>query len=74
MAKESLKQVSEDFINKKESSDSEAIKTQNDNNIKKKRQNIYLSEKALKLLWQHRIDTGENISRTIERFVLEHLR
>ena len=37
MAKESLKQVSEDFINKKESSDSEAIKTQNDNNIKKKR-------------------------------------
>lgn len=74
MAKESLKQVAEDFINKKESSNSTDIKTQNNNNTKKKRINIYLSEKAIKLLWQHRIDTGVNISQTIERYVLDHLR
>ncbi len=39
-----------------------------------KKQTIYISRAASKLLWQTRIDTGESISRTVENLVLKHLK
>jgi len=37
-------------------------------------QTMYLSEDIVKLLWQHRVDTRESISATVERLVLKNLK
>ena len=57
-------------------------KTDKQNNVKtvkhhaddaKMMQTIYIARKASKLLWHHRAETGETISSTVEKLVLEHI-
>ena len=63
--------MTEDFINKK--SGTKVTKTPSNKGAKKKRQNLHLSTKALKFLWQNRAETGETLSDAVERLVLKHL-
>ena len=74
MAKASLKKVSEEFIEKKGTQKHKNLQTKKQNNIKKFRQTLYISGKVNKILWQHRVDTGENLSQTIERLVLKYIK
>jgi len=62
--------MTEDFINKK--SGHIVTKTHSNKDTKKKRQNLHLSTKALKFLWQNRAETGETLSDTVERLILKH--
>lgn len=39
----------------------------------KVKQTLYISQKAVKLLWQNRVETGETISHAIERVVMKNL-
>ncbi len=57
-------------------------KTDKQNNVKTEKQHdddakmmqtIYIARKASKLLWHHRAETGETISRTVEKLILEKL-
>ena len=73
MGKINLKSVSEEFMEKKQPQKLNNTITQILNNTNKLRRNIYISEDIWKILWQHRIDTGENISKTLERLTLENI-
>jgi len=70
MAKARLKIMTEDFINKK--SGRIVTKTPSNKDTKRKRQNLHLSTKVLKLLWQNRTETGETLSDTVERLILKY--
>lgn len=70
MAKARLKTMTEDFINKK--SKHTVTKRHSNKDTQRKRQNLHLSTKALKLLWQNRAVTGETLSNAVERLVLNH--
>jgi len=70
MAKARLKIMTEDFINKK--SGRIVTKVPSNKDTKRKRQNLHLSTKALKLLWQNRTETGETLSDTVERLILKY--
>ena len=83
MAKAKLASLTQQWINDK----SKNIKTLKSNNIKtskhqtvklssadRKMQTVYLSREAIRLLWQNRVQTGENLSAAIESLVLKHLK
>ncbi len=46
-------------------------KVQTDNS--KVRHTIYISKKASKLLWQHRVDTGIPVSRSVNDLITKYL-
>ena len=46
-------------------------KVQTDN--EKVRHTIYISPKASKLLWQHRVDTGIPVSRAVDDLITKYL-
>ena len=72
MAKSKLIKTSREFIKgdslKKEFDKEKIIK------LKKKMKTFFVSEKAVNLLWGHRVKTGENLSKTIDRLILENLK
>lgn len=72
MAKSKLIKTSREFIKgdslKKKSYEGKAIK------LEKKMKSFFISQKAINLLWGHRVKTGENLSRTIDRLIFENLK
>lgn len=40
----------------------------------KTKQTVYISREAARLLWHNRAETGETISRAVEKLVMQHLR
>ena len=68
----SLSKMTEEFINKKPAKQ-QSSKTAKHQAVKKKKVTLYLSEEVNRALWQHRTDTGENLSNTINNLVLKHL-
>lgn len=53
-----------------------AVKTERQNiadNDQKIKQTFYMSRKAVKLLGHNRAETGEPMSHTVEKLVLQHL-
>ena len=73
MLKAKLATVTEQWIDgkTKKQNDVKTEKLQDDD--VKIMQTVYIARKASKLLWHHRAETGERISHTIERLVLEHV-
>lgn len=67
MAKAKLTEMTAKWVNGK-TEGQQAVST----NAKK--QTVYISREASKLLWHTRAETGESISRTIENLVMKHLR
>ena len=67
----SLKNVAEEFINKK--SRNQGVKAQRNKDADKKRQNLHLSKKTIETLWLNRTKTGETLSEAVDRLVLKHL-
>lgn len=39
----------------------------------KTKQTLYLSRKAIKLLWHNRAETGEPISHMVEQLIMKHI-
>lgn len=79
MSRASLKKVSEEFIEQSAERQKDR-KTQKLINLKtqkqksKFRQTLYFSKEVNKILWQHRVDTGESLSSTVARLVLKYLK
>lgn len=71
MAKSKLINTSKEFIE----GDSSVKKSDKGKMIesKKKMKTFHISQKAENLLWSHRVKTGENLSKTIDRLILENL-
>ena len=73
MAKAKLAEVTEKWIDGK-TEKQHSIKTERQNdNISRVKQTLYISKEATKLLWLKRAETGQPISRTVEKLVMENL-
>lgn len=74
MGKAKLGTLTEKWINGK-TDKHDSIKTEKNNTIieKKIMQTMYLSAKATKLLRYNRAETGEPMSHTVEKLVIEQL-
>ena len=73
MARAKLGAMTEKWIDGK-TSKSEGGKTDTTMPTKEKtKQTIYISKEAAKLLWHNRAETGETISRAVEKLVMRHL-
>jgi hypothetical protein len=73
MVKAKLASVTEQWIDGKTKKHND-VKTENQQDDEAKiMQTVYIARRASKLLWHHRAETGEKISHTIERLVLEHV-
>ena len=74
MAKAKLSTLTEKWINGKTEKQlivkTEKQKTVDDRKIM---QTLYMSQKAVKLLRHNRAETGEPMSHTLEKLVIEHL-
>lgn len=73
MAKAKLTSVTKDWIDGKTEKHNNIKELKCNNDTGKIRQTIYLSKETNKILWLNRIETGEPISRIIERLVMSHL-
>lgn len=70
MAKAQLTSLTKRWIDSKTSKNVKLSKHQSDKTM----QTLYLSPMAKKLLWQNRVETGNNLSFTIENLILTHLK
>lgn len=74
MAKAKLSTLTEKWINgKTEKQYTVKTERQKIDNGGKVKQTLYMSKKAVKLLWHNRAETGEPMSHTLERLVIEGL-
>jgi len=74
MAKAKLGMLTEKWINgKTEKQHNVKAEKQKTVDKEKVKQTLYMSKRAVKLLWYNRAETGEPMSHTLERLVLEGL-
>lgn len=72
MVKAKLAAVTEKWIDGKIEKHND-VKTEKQNDGEEKMmQTIYIARKASKLLWHHRAETGETISSTVEKLILDN--
>lgn len=79
MAKAKLTDLTKKWISgktkKQNNSKTEIIKTQSRQDLNEKiRQTVYITKKVNRLLWLHRINTGQTVSKAVEELVLRHLK
>lgn len=73
MVKAKLAAVTEKWIDGKIEKQQNVKTEKQKDSDEKMMQTIYIARKASKLLWHHRAETGETISRTVERLILDHI-
>ncbi len=70
MAKSKLEETTKDFIEKKSEESENKSKYKKEEDVKMT--TFYISKKSSKLLWYHKIETGENLSQTVDRLILKN--
>jgi len=79
MAKAKLTDLTKKWISgktkKQNNIKTETIKTQSHQDSNEKiRQTVYITKKVNRLLWLHRINTGQTVSKAVEELVLKHIK
>lgn len=72
MAKAKLGTVTEKWIDGKGTKSLNGKAGRQQDSAERTKQTVYISKVAAKLLWHNRAETGEAISHTVERLVMEH--
>jgi hypothetical protein len=73
MAKARLGAVTERWINGK-TEKHQTVKTEKQKDVNEKTKlTIYVSKNTIKTLWHNRAETGEPMSHTVEKLVMQHL-
>lgn len=73
MAKAKLAAMTEKWIDGKTERQNDVKMERQESAIGKTKQTLYISKEAVKLLWYNRAETGEPMSRTVEKLVMQHL-
>lgn len=73
MAKAKLAALTEKWIDGKNENQLNLKTGRKRSSAERVMQTLYLSREAVKLLWHNRAETGEPISHTVDKLVMEHL-
>ncbi len=73
MAKAKLAAMTEKWIDGKTERQNAVKTVRQGGAVGKTKQTLYISKEAVKLLWYNRAETGEPMSRTVEKLVMQHL-
>lgn len=74
MVKSKLNEITKDFIEKDKKSQKNNSISETNEAESTKMTTLYLKEKVSKLLWHHKVDTGETLSATVNRLVLKEFK